>query len=153
MATINGLSARFSITIWILITRPAHSGLKYAASKGLAVVVMEPLHGGKLAADLPALMPILAVSQPTKESQRIGLFSGCGASRKLSLVLSGMNSMAQLEENLTSAETSQLGLLNEEEREMLGKARQVLKRPEPDPLHALRILHALSERGQHPAQL
>jgi predicted aldo/keto reductase-like oxidoreductase len=97
-------------------------GLKYAAAKGLAVVVMEPLLGGKLA-------------KPPKTVQEV--FNGFGKKRsaadwalqwiwnqpEVSLVLSGMSTMNQVEENITSANLAAINSLTTEEIQLIEEVR------------------------------
>ncbi|HAK96275.1 MAG TPA: aldo/keto reductase [Planctomycetes bacterium] len=96
-------------------------GLKYAAGRGLAVVIMEPLLGGALAAPPPAIRAILDGA-------------GGGSPAELALrwlwdkpepatVLSGMTAMAQVEENVAAASRAGAGALTAREREAIERAR------------------------------
>jgi predicted aldo/keto reductase-like oxidoreductase len=79
-------------------------GLKKASEKGMAVVIMEPLLGGKLASGLPT-----AAAEIFRET---GLSPAAWALKWLwnqpepTVVLSGMNSLEQLKENAANADSS-----------------------------------------------
>ncbi len=78
-------------------------GLKLAASKGLAVVVMEPLLGGRLA-DPPKDVREAMESFPVQRSPAEWALQWLWDQPEVSVVLSGMSTMAQVEENLRFAE-------------------------------------------------
>ena len=79
-------------------------GLKYAASKGLAVIVMEPLLGGRLAKppeDVRRIFDGYAVKRTPAQWALQWVWNQPGVTG----LLSGMNSMEQLDENILAAET------------------------------------------------
>ena len=57
-------------------------GLKLAAEKGLAVVVMEPLMGGRLADPPPAIRETIGATIRRSAARRNWRLNGCGISRK-----------------------------------------------------------------------
>ena len=108
-------------------------GLRYAADKGLAVIVMEPLRGGMLAATPPAPIQQLwdAASRP-RTPANWGL-QWVWNQPEVSLVLSGMSTMAQVEENLATAEASAPGCLDGEELALIARVRETYLALRPIP--------------------
>jgi hypothetical protein len=100
-------------------------GLHYAAEKGLAVVVMEPLRGGKLAADLPTARPIWAQAEQQRTPAEWAL-QWLWSQPEVTLVLSGMSTQQQVEENIRSAAQSRVGLLDAKELELVKQVRAAL---------------------------
>jgi hypothetical protein len=102
-------------------------GLKYAYSKGTAVVVMEPLKGGKLA-------------NPPKEALDIMNASGINRTPvdwalqflwnrpEISTVLSGMSSQQMVDENCASADRSGINSLSEAEQEVLSRVADIYRK-------------------------
>ncbi len=82
-------------------------GLKLAGSKGLAVVIMEPLMGGRLA-DPPKDVREAMESFPLRRSPVEWALEWLWDQPEVSVVLSGMSTMAQVEENLSFAGRSAL---------------------------------------------
>lgn len=78
-------------------------GMEYAASKGLGVVIMEPLRGGRLTEEIPEKVHTLWDSAPEKRSPAEWSLRWVWNHPQVSTALSGMNSMAQLQENLKTA--------------------------------------------------
>jgi len=97
-------------------------GLQYAASKGLAVVIMEPLRGGRLV-DPPAPIQFLWDSAERKRSASDWALQWLWNQPEVSVALSGMSTMNQVEENLTSADASSIQSLSAEELNLIGKVR------------------------------
>ena len=104
--------------------------MRYAADKGLAVVIMEPLRGGRLAADLPAANPIWAQAK-TQRTPADWALQWLWSQPEVSVVLSGMSTLEQVEQNLESADNSRIGLLNKEELDLIGKVRETLSSLSP----------------------
>lgn len=82
-----------------------YKGLKYAADKGMGLVVMEPLKGGKLAQKLPSEMMSVFNSSEIKRSPAEWALRFVWNEAGVSSVLSGMNSMEQVTENIKIADT------------------------------------------------
>jgi predicted aldo/keto reductase-like oxidoreductase len=91
------------------------AGLKKAAEKGLAVIVMEPLLGGKLANGLPSKAVKVLKSANKSLSPAAWAFRWLWNQEEVSVVLSGMNEDSQLEENMRTANSSAHHMLTEEE--------------------------------------
>lgn len=88
-------------------------GLEYAASKGIAVVIMEPLRGGRLANvpdDVAAMLP----SSPV-ESALDFLWDR----PEISVVLSGMSTTEQVEQNLEYMDRASVGMLTQEQKQTI----------------------------------
>ena len=94
-------------------------GLRYAHEKGLPVVIMEPLRGGKLVNNLPEEAKAVFAAHPKGYSPAQWAFRWLWNQEEVSCVLSGMNSLAMVEENADTAAQVRVGELSAEEEAML----------------------------------
>ena len=84
-------------------SQAGRTGLDYAARKGLAVIIMEPLRGGRLANGLPPAARREFESFPIKRSPAAWGLRWLWDQRAVTCVLSGMNSLEMVRENLENA--------------------------------------------------
>jgi predicted aldo/keto reductase-like oxidoreductase len=90
-------------------------GLKKAAHKGLPVIIMEPLLGGKLAKGLPK-KAVEIFKEANKELPAAAwALRWIWNQNEVTVVLSGMNEITQLEENLETAKTAAANMLTKDE--------------------------------------
>lgn len=103
-----------------------YKGLKYAVDKGIGIVVMEPLKGGKLAQDLPSvMMSVLDESNIKKSPAELALRFVWNEAGVTSL-LSGMNGMEQVEENIRVASDGIPDSLSKDELLIFDKLRNAM---------------------------
>ena len=88
-------------------------GLTYAADKGLAVVIMEPLRGGQLTKTPPRTVAKLLASDPQKRTQAEWALQYVWNHPGVSVVLSGMSTMDQVRENIISADQARANCLKD----------------------------------------
>ena len=107
-------------------------GLKYAASKGLGVIVMEPLRGGNLG--LPQAPPAIADiwdKAPIRRSPAEWALRWVWDHPEVTVVLSGMNEEAHIDENIRIAGEAMAGSLTGEELSLVeraaGKYKELMK--------------------------
>jgi predicted aldo/keto reductase-like oxidoreductase len=108
-------------------------GLKYAADKGLAVVVMEPMRGGRLSKEPPQEVAELWASAAAKRTPTEWALLWVWEHPEVSVALSGMSSMAQVIENLSVADRSGPGVLSSDELELVNRVSQAYRRLSPVP--------------------
>ncbi len=96
-------------------------GLDHAASLGMAVMIMEPLRGGKLVSRLPDEAKRIFAEHPSGYTPAAWAFRWLWDQEKVTLVLSGMNSMEMVEENVKTASSASAGDMTDGDREMLSR--------------------------------
>jgi uncharacterized protein len=109
------------------------AGLQFAADHGLAVVVMEPLLGGKLAKSIPAVEPLWeAASQ--KRTPADWALQWLWNQPAVTTVLSGMSTMQQVEENVASAARAvRPAEMPASDLEVIARVREALTKLSPIP--------------------
>ncbi|MGB8258956.1 MAG: aldo/keto reductase [Terracidiphilus sp.] len=105
-------------------TQAGTKGLRLAAERGLAVVVMEPLLGGRLA-DPPADIRALMDAHTPRRSAAGWALHWLWDQPEVSVVLSGMSTMEQVEENLALAGSSGAGSFTAGDRALIAQAREI----------------------------
>lgn len=100
------------------------AGLRYANAKGLAVVVMEPLHGGSLA---NLMSPdVVKVFEGTGKSHVEWGLDFIWNMPEVALLLSGMGSKQMVDDNIKYAGRSSVGMLKSADTVVISKAQQAL---------------------------
>ena len=96
-------------------------GLRYATDKGLAVVVMEPLRGGRLARNVPPAVQSIWDRARHKRTPVDWALQWVWSQPEVPVALSGMSTFEQVEQNLASADASRPGLLTEEDLALVAR--------------------------------
>ena len=107
-------------------------GVEYAASKGLAVVVMEPIRGGQLTKPRGPVTKVWE-SAAQKRSPAAWALLWVWNQPEVSVVLSGMSTMEQVMENVALADSARPGILSPEELAVVDRAREAYKGLSPIP--------------------
>ncbi|GHV93771.1 aldo/keto reductase [Spirochaetia bacterium] len=101
------------------------TGLRKAAKK-MPVMIMEPLLGGKLANGLPKAAVEIFKKTNADLSPAGWALNWVWNQEEVTLLLSGMSDMAQLEENLRLADAAKLGMLSPEDIGVYKQALEVI---------------------------
>jgi uncharacterized protein len=96
-------------------------GLRYAASKGVGVVIMEPLRGGKLTDRIPERIQKLWDSAPVKRTPAEWALRWVWNLAEVATALSGMSSKAQLVENIRIATDAKPDTLSWDELQIIAQ--------------------------------
>ncbi|MGA7827469.1 MAG: aldo/keto reductase, partial [Geobacteraceae bacterium] len=99
------------------------AGLEYAASKDLAVIIMEPLRGGNLGrpAPPPAIKQIWDEAKISRTPVAWALL-WLWNHPEVTVILSGMNEEAHIDENIALADQGRAGILQPDELELVSRA-------------------------------
>lgn len=94
-------------------------GLRYAASKGLAVVIMEPIAGGRLAMKQPSEIEAIWNRADTRRTAADWALQWVWNHPEVSVALSGMSTMEQVRQNVESADHSGSNTLTGKELQLI----------------------------------
>ena len=100
-------------------------GAQYAHDRGMAVIAMEPLKGGRLAGNMPEEVAKIWDNSEIKRTPANWALRWVLNHPEVTCVISGMNSMDQLEENLEIASEVQPDSLTENELGLYKEVKQV----------------------------
>lgn len=100
-------------------SQAGRTGLKYAASRGIPVIIMEPLRGGRLVNNLPAGAKKLFEEYPVRRSPAEWALRWLWNQPEVTCVLSGMNSMEMVQENVKTASEAMAGDFSPAEETLL----------------------------------
>ena len=103
------------------------AGLKAAAAKGIPVVIMEPLRGGKLVNLLPAEARRAIAENERGWSPAAWAFRWLYNQPEVTVVLSGMNSLEMVAENIATADNAAAGDLNNDDLALLEKVKNLIR--------------------------
>lgn len=107
-------------------TQAGRRGLKAAAERGVPVVIMEPLRGGKLVDLMPERGKQLVAANPHGWSAAELAFRWLWDQSEVTCVLSGMNSLEMLEENCRVASEVEAGQFTEDDFALVEAVREAI---------------------------
>ena len=103
-------------------------GLEYAGKKGIPVIIMEPLRGGRLVNHLPqGARECIAKSDMFHTPAELAL-RWLWDQPQVTCVLSGMNSIDMVKENIRIAETAEPNQFGEQEQALVAQVREEIRR-------------------------
>ena len=102
-------------------SQAGRKGLHYAHAKGLPVIIMEPLRGGRLVNQLPAEANRIFADYPVQHTPAQWAFRWLWNQPEVTCVLSGMNSVEMVLDNAQTASEVTVGELGPEEERLLGQ--------------------------------
>lgn len=111
-------------------TQAGVAGLDAAVARGIPVIIMEPLRGGKLVNLLPEEAKRIMASSPRGWSPAGWAFRWLYNQAGVTVVLSGMNSLAMVEENVATASDADAGAFTEADFDVIEQVRQQIRRTE-----------------------
>ena len=100
-------------------TQAGRKGLQYAYSKGIPVIIMEPLRGGKLVKDLPDTALKIFKQHPKGYTPVQWALRWLWDQKEVTCVLSGMNTVEMVQDNVQTASSARVGDLTEADQQML----------------------------------
>ncbi len=110
-------------------SQAGRKGLQEAAKRGIPVVIMEPLRGGKLVNLPEKAKRYLAENEKHYTPAELGL-KWLWNQPEVTCVLSGMNSMEMLDENIRIASESTPGMFNEDDFKLVESIKTIIKERE-----------------------
>ena len=117
---------------------PGVSGIKYAAEKGLAVVITEPLRWGRLTKEPPeSVAEVWASSKQKRTLSEWGL-RWIWDHPEVSVVVSDMNTMEQVVENVALADSAEPDSLTVQELVLISKVKEAYRKLRPIPCPSCR---------------
>ena len=99
-------------------SQAGREGVEYAHSKGIPIIIMEGLRGGRLVNLLPEKAKEMINAKPNMNPARLA-FKWLYDHKEITVVLSGMNSMEQVQENLETVENGAPGCMTEEDKALV----------------------------------
>ena len=111
-------------------TQAGLEGLKAAAAKGIPVIIMEPLRGGKLVGLLPEKAKKLISEQKNGYTPAEYGLKWLWNQSEVTCVLSGMNSLEMVEENCRIASEAVAGCFTQEDFAVIDQIKQIIKETE-----------------------
>ena len=105
-------------------------GLKAAAEKGVPVVIMEPLRGGKLVNMLPNGAKKVMKDSGRDWSPAQWSFRWLYDQPEVTVVLSGMNTLEMVQENCRTADQAEIGQFTDRDRETLRRVTKKIRERE-----------------------
>ena len=111
-------------------SQAGRKGLMAAAKKGIPVIIMEPLRGGKLVNQLPEeALTLMRDSERAYSAAEWGL-RWLWDQPEVSCILSGMNSMEMVEENIRIASEVEAGQFTESDFELIENVKSIIRQKE-----------------------
>lgn len=101
------------------------TGLRYASQKGLGIVVMEPLRGGKLASNIPADAVKALRSGHSSRMPVEWALRWLWNQPEIGTVLSGMSTMTQIQENIRLAANAEANCQSAGEIHIIRQVRDI----------------------------
>ena len=107
-------------------SQAGREGVRHAAKKGIPVIIMEPLRGGRLVNALPPkAVELFEKAEPKRSPAEWGL-RWLWDQPEVSCILSGMNSMEMLKENIRIAEEVRVGELTEKDFQLYEQVKEAI---------------------------
>ena len=111
-------------------SQAGRKGLMAAAEKGIPVIIMEPLRGGKLVNQLPEeALTLMKDSERAYSAAEWGL-RWLWDQPEVTCILSGMNSMEMVEENIRIASEVEAGQFTDSDFELIENVKSIIRQKE-----------------------